>query len=143
MIYYGSLHDETNVEHRAYAWQLRAGNLSNLVNIKQTESPKSLIATHLTRSKEGKRNEMMTKLSAYSEGTYIINSGQLALAYVATGSLLAFINNHTNTWDVADGEVLIIEFFAIKSFDCTLPSTLMPWRNVVACGPSVPIKALQ
>jgi fructose-1,6-bisphosphatase/inositol monophosphatase family enzyme len=110
VVYYGSLHDEVEAENRAYAWQVQAGNLSNLVDIKQTESPKRLIATHLTRSKEGKRNEMMSKLSALSassEGTYMINSGQLALAYVATGNLSAFINNYTNIWDVAAGEVLI------------------------------------
>jgi len=110
VVYYGSLHDETSVEDRAYAWQVQAGNVSNLTSIKQTESPKRLIATHLTRSKEDKRNEMMTKLSALSassEGTYMINSGQLALAYVATGNLSAFINNYTNIWDVAAGEVLI------------------------------------
>lgn len=110
VVYYGSLHDEANVEHRAYAWQVQAGNLSNLVKIKQTDSPKRLIATHLTRSSEEKRNEIMRKLSALtaaSEGTYMINSGQLALAYVATGNLSAFINNYTNIWDVAAGEVLI------------------------------------
>ena len=110
VVYYGSLHDEADAENRAYAWQVQAGNLSNLVDIKKTEIPKRLIATHLTRSKEGKRNEMISKLSALSassEGTYMLNSGQLALAYVATGNLSAFINNYTNIWDVAAGEVLI------------------------------------
>ena len=110
VVYYGSLHDEADAGNRAYAWQVQAGNVSNLVSIKEKEIPKRLIATHLTRSKEGKRQEMVSKLSelsASSEGTYMLNSGQLALAYVATGNLSAFINNYTNIWDVAAGEVLI------------------------------------
>jgi len=37
----------------------------------------------------------------------MLNSGQMALAHVASGALAGFINNRTNIWDVAAGEVLI------------------------------------
>ena len=110
VVYYGSIPEGNDVKQRAYAWQVQSGGLSNLVDIKKTESPKRLIATHLTRSKEEKRESMMKKLSALtasSEGTYMLNTGQLALAYIATGNLSVFINNYTNIWDIAAGEVLI------------------------------------
>lgn len=37
----------------------------------------------------------------------MLNSGQLALARVASGNLSAFLNNTTKIWDVAAGEVLV------------------------------------
>jgi fructose-1,6-bisphosphatase/inositol monophosphatase family enzyme len=111
VVYYGSLREtEGGIVPKAYAWQVQSGSVSDLVAMKRREAPKRLIATHLTRAKEEKRHDLMKKLShltAASEGTYMLNSGQLALAYVENGNLSAFINNYTNIWDVAAGEVLI------------------------------------
>lgn len=111
VVYYGSLRDtDAGFIPKAYAWQVQSGSVSDLVAIKRREDPKHLIAIHLTRSKKEKRHDLMKKLAnltAASEGTYMLNSGQLALAYVANGNLSAFINNYTNIWDVAAGEVLI------------------------------------
>jgi myo-inositol-1(or 4)-monophosphatase len=70
---------------------------------------------HLTRSDAGKRAEMLAyieRLKYYerlkrTEGLFMINSGQLSLALVASGHFAAYVNNCTNTWDIAAGEVLV------------------------------------
>lgn len=111
VVYYGSLRiDGRKCRRHAYAWQVQSGSLTDLTKTEKFQSPEKLIATHLTRSIPEKRNELLKKLALLttaSEGTYMLNSGQLALAYIANGLLSAFINNYTNIWDVAAGEVLV------------------------------------
>jgi myo-inositol-1(or 4)-monophosphatase len=51
--------------------------------------------------------ELVRLMSVDAAGTYMLNTGQLALALVASGQLSAYINNYTNTWDVAAGAVLV------------------------------------
>lgn len=112
VVYYGSIRSNENEDAitTGYAWNVQSGSVSDLVEMKTDEAPNRLIATHLTRSNSGKREQLIKKLNALtvsSEGTYMLNSGQLALAYIANGNLTAFVNNYTNIWDVAAGEVLI------------------------------------
>jgi fructose-1,6-bisphosphatase/inositol monophosphatase family enzyme len=107
VVYYGSLRGEG--EGRAYMWQVQSGNNTTLPGPRILDT--ELIGTHLTRTDSVKRQEFIDVLMPLSQkslgGIYMLNCGQLALAYVASGNLSAFVNNHTHIWDVAAGEVLI------------------------------------
>jgi fructose-1,6-bisphosphatase/inositol monophosphatase family enzyme len=111
-------------------WNVQSGTKTNLVKIlnKKTEefNENQLIGFHLTRTKQEKRDYFIDKLKLLTRKPstfYMLNSGQLALAYVANGNLSGFINNYTNTWDVAAGEVLVramggkVTDFSGKSID--------------------------
>ena len=94
----------------AYSWPVSAGYRLPLTAGRHRSSPGRMIASHLTRSNPSKRQEMIHLLEALSrsaDGTFMLNSGLLALAFVATGELSAFITNYTNTWDIAAGSVLV------------------------------------
>jgi fructose-1,6-bisphosphatase/inositol monophosphatase family enzyme len=106
VVYYGSLPEVR--PRRAFKWSVASGEN---VEMQPTRGDgELLVATHLTRSNASKRNEMIRKLDAVVSAAgahYQLNSGQLALAYVAGGMLSGFANNSTNTWDVAAGQVLV------------------------------------
>jgi fructose-1,6-bisphosphatase/inositol monophosphatase family enzyme len=94
----------------AWSWAVSTGQLSELRDDGRDGHPRRVIATHLTRSNNGKRQEMIDILSRFptnTEGTFMINTGQLAMAHVASGHFSAYVNNHTNVWDIAAGAVLI------------------------------------
>ncbi len=55
----------------------------------------------------GPSESKLEQLATQFGGIYILNSGLLAMVEVARGALGAFVNNSTNTWDVAAGEVLV------------------------------------
>lgn len=107
VVYYGSLRGGEG--GRAYMWHVQSGSNTSLPSHRTLE--KELIGTHLTRSDATKRQEFINALGLLSQrslgGIYMINCGQLALAYVASGNLSAFVNNYTHIWDIAAGEVLI------------------------------------
>jgi fructose-1,6-bisphosphatase/inositol monophosphatase family enzyme len=76
------------------------------------------VATHLTRTKIQYLEEFLRphsdnimsqleRLAKASGGIYTLNSGVLAMAYIATGALGGFVNNITHHWDLAAGEVLV------------------------------------
>jgi fructose-1,6-bisphosphatase/inositol monophosphatase family enzyme len=94
----------------AWVWPVNAGKRMRLTADRTASCPRPMIATHLTRSSAVKRAEMLAlldDLTNQADATFMINSGQLALALVASGQLSAYVNNFTNTWDTAAGEVLI------------------------------------
>jgi myo-inositol-1(or 4)-monophosphatase len=111
VVYYGSLRGEdllVKPDGRAFMWHVQSGSNTNLLTMKKND--RELIGTHLTRSDREKMKEMvddLEQLSSNFAATYMLNSGQLALAYVASSNLSAFVNNYTNIWDVAAGEVLV------------------------------------
>ncbi len=108
VVYCGSIRN--NEEGKAYAWEVQSGNTTDLVKLGEGSQPDHLISLHLPRSNKKKKEQMLQhlgKLTAESKGTYMLCCGQLALTYVAKRNLTAFINNHTNMWDVAAGEVLV------------------------------------
>jgi fructose-1,6-bisphosphatase/inositol monophosphatase family enzyme len=110
-VYFGSLHTGPTppLVSRCSSWAVSIGKSEDLAR-KVLTSPTGLIASHLTRSKPAKREEMIEHLRALSEqsqATFMINSGQLALALVASGQFSAYVNNYTNIWDIAAGEVLV------------------------------------
>jgi fructose-1,6-bisphosphatase/inositol monophosphatase family enzyme len=113
VVYYGSLrynHAGELHSRTAYAWRVQSGSLLDLTGLEKKGKTKRLIATHLTRSDKKKRKEFLEKLDKLTEncgGTYMFNTGQLALAYIASGHLNVFVNNYTNIWDVAAGEVIV------------------------------------
>ncbi len=113
VVYYGSLRGldiATDPQGKAYIWEVRSGTKVSLHERPRQVPTASLVALHLTRSAERKRSEMLDILAAVAprfQGTYMLNSGQLALTYIAIGNLSAFVNNRTSTWDVAAGEVLV------------------------------------
>lgn len=116
VVYYGSLR-ETGIPLIATAsmWHVSSGmrqklNVRDEISVtRDTARPRRLIATHLTRSDAAKRLELLKCLACLQsiEGTFMINSGQLSLALLASGHFSAYINNYTNTWDIAAGEVLV------------------------------------
>lgn len=76
----------------------------------------SAVGVHFSRTnidivsswvKQNRNISMLEDLSKLGGSLYAINSGILAMKYVAEGGLGAFLNPQTNLWDVAPGEVLI------------------------------------
>lgn len=68
------------------------------------------IAYQITRSKADKKYEALIKfplLQTKFGNIYMLNAGQYSMLQVARGTLDAYINNYTYTWDVAPGEVLV------------------------------------
>lgn len=138
-IYLGSLRvlEDGSEKREAKKWTVASGTAVPFESkLKSVTRP--LIATHLTRSDDSRRVRMLEFLrqlyeqTRFSEGrgTYMLNSGEMALAYVAQGNIDAFINNTTGIWDVAAGEVLIravggrvTDFFA-RSINYQLPERI-------------------
>lgn len=113
-----------NPEHgaSASAWQVSSGNRIDLVKSQKSQQPQLLskesVAIHLTRSHPDKLNEfagpqggskesMLQRLARSSGGIYALGSGIVAMNEVARGGIGAFVNNITNPWDVAAGEVVV------------------------------------
>ena len=85
---------------------------------RQRNRRKQVIGIHLTRSHDDKLAEFLgtngpedwSQLGALARefgGIYALNSGILAMTEVARGAFGGFVNNITNPWDVAPGEVLV------------------------------------
>ncbi len=114
-IYYGSLRilPDGTEQPMAQVWDRHAGTLENMCSRQDRSDERLRIATHITRSDENARNRFLQFLphlyedDEFKGGTYMLNSGELALAHVAQGNIAAFLNNTTGIWDVAAGEVLI------------------------------------
>ena len=108
VVYYGSL--DASGRGRAYVWTVANGLVAELAESIDDGDELQLLATHLTRSNNEELNTFTPQLLSLSPqfgGTYMLNSGQLALAYLAAGNLSAFVNSRTKIWDVAAGEVLV------------------------------------
>ncbi len=108
VVYYGSLPAEGR--GRAHVWSVANGHVAELPRATDDGEEMNLLATHLTRSDEEAFQSFtpkLTRLAPAFDGTYMLNSGQLALAYLAAGNLSAFVNSRTKIWDVAAGEVLV------------------------------------
>ncbi|RJP95713.1 MAG: inositol monophosphatase [Desulfobacteraceae bacterium] len=110
IVYYGVLPE--NDLPMAHIWHVASGENPRLTTPKTERE--LLIATHFTRGTDPqsteKRAEMLQKtnqLMCRGNGHYQLNSGQLALTYVAAGILSGFVNNYTNPWDIAAAQVLI------------------------------------
>lgn len=116
-VFYGSIRSSEHNEQKtakASVWTINSGHVEPLRRLDASASTnRCLIATHLSRSDKVARDRFLKFLPhLYDDrsvkcGTYMLNSGQMALARVAWGNLDAFINNTTKIWDVAAGEVLI------------------------------------
>lgn len=111
-----------NKQKKACSWQISTGNRTNLIELAKCAKRKGLdreaIGIHLTRSNPEKLHEflssqglssvsMLERIANASGAVYAINSGIVAMTNIAEGGLGGFINNVTNLWDVAAGEVLI------------------------------------
>ncbi len=129
IVYYGSLrgpYENPEANAYAYAWQVASNTKTNLVELaaeiekkgEKNNLDKEAIGVHFTRSKRDKLKEFLRpatpdsmsvfeKISDKAGCIYALNSGLLAMIKVATGSLGGFINNVTNPWDVAAGEVIV------------------------------------
>jgi fructose-1,6-bisphosphatase/inositol monophosphatase family enzyme len=111
VVFYGSLRDEDGSRGNATAWRVQTGERTELTSVDL--GPKGgggPLAVHLTRSNPAKRDAflgMLGPLASRFSGTFMLNSGQLALAYVANAHVSAYVNNYTRTWDVAAGDVLV------------------------------------
>lgn len=118
-------HGKAEEETEAWAWEISTGNRTNLVELARStekEPEKQLkreaVGIHLTRTNAQKLEEFLQPTTKHSRSTleslarasgaiYAVNSGTLAMAEVATGALAGFVNNTTNLWDIAAGEVLV------------------------------------
>jgi fructose-1,6-bisphosphatase/inositol monophosphatase family enzyme len=114
VVYYGSLRGRGITPHstgHAYMWNVQSGSKAPLpIRTLSDASETKLLGLHITRSNPRQRQralEYLGNLTDTFRGTYMLNSGQLSLAYVASGNITAFVNNYTNIWDVAAGEVLV------------------------------------
>ena len=98
----------------AFVWEIAAGKRIDLALLGQKRETLPLVweaaAIHLTRSDPKKLAEFLDELKNLAEACnsiYALNAGIPAMALVARSSLGAYINNHTNLWDAAAGEVLV------------------------------------
>lgn len=113
VVYYGSHRGDgagRSDGSAAWMWQVSSGTRVRMPFLDTSRRRRPLIGTHLTRSDEQAFEAALAKIGRSgrgSGGVYMLNSGQLALAYVASGSLSTFFNNYTHVWDVAAGEVLV------------------------------------
>lgn len=129
----------------ATAFEVSTGHRVNLAQLALETEPKSLkqeaIGIHLTRTNSVKLHEFLQvpshshesqleRLAKASAGVYALGSGIVAMADVARGALGAFVNNITNLWDVASGEVLIracggkVTDFSGAAIDYTYPAQI-------------------
>ncbi|MFQ6114051.1 MAG: inositol monophosphatase family protein [bacterium] len=115
VVYYASLRGETT---SAKVWYVQPCSLLDLKEERErpigNRGKNKQIAYQITRSKEEKgkhrRKQALDILPGIVENfgnVYMFNAGQIAMAQVARGSLDAYINTYTYTWDIAPGEVLI------------------------------------
>jgi hypothetical protein len=112
-------HGKAEKRTEAWAWQVATGNRVNLAEQARArekelekDSARQALSIHLTRTNPKKLHEFLTKskleqLAGASGAIYALNSGSVATANVATGGLGGFVNNITNLWDIAAGEVLV------------------------------------
>lgn len=118
-------HGDPESQSEAWAWEISTGNRLDLVAMAERRIQavgknlkKEAIGIHLTRTHKDKLHEFLManphtafgaleRLSKATGGVYALNCGILAMAHVATGGLVGFVNNVTNLWDIAAGEVLI------------------------------------
>jgi len=104
----------------AWEWHISSNHRNNLIYLNQINEKKSLlqesIGIHFTRSDPVKLHELiqsdnslspLEKLSQASSGIYSFNSSFIAMILVARGALGAYINNTTQLWDIAAGEILV------------------------------------
>jgi fructose-1,6-bisphosphatase/inositol monophosphatase family enzyme len=114
--------DYPEKDSRAMVWEIATGNVNNLTQMTREslriELRKEVVGLHFTRSKDTRLHDILKcssqqdqsfveQLAKATGGIYALNSGLLAMTEVASGGLGAFVNNITNSWDVAAGEVLI------------------------------------
>jgi len=105
------------LDAEAWEWHISSNHRIDLtcLNQKQKKSlSQEAIGIHFTRSLPDKLleiiqsdNSILEKLSRASAGIYALNSGFIAMSYIARNALGAYINNSTYLWDIAAGEVLI------------------------------------
>ncbi len=125
VVTYGSLKGDLEDQGKnavAISWEIATGNRTDLVKAARESKEKILleeaIGVHFTRSNPNKLHEFLSpnktnskcaleQLALESGGIYANNSGLISMTEVAKGSLGAFVNNITNLWDVAAGEVLV------------------------------------
>jgi fructose-1,6-bisphosphatase/inositol monophosphatase family enzyme len=116
-------YDNPDAQSQAWVWEVSAGNRVDLTRLSPDYvTPQRLkeeaIGVHLTRTNPDKLHEFLDIQSPYDESVlerlakaakdiYALNSGIVAMTNVARGALGGFVNNITNLWDVAAGEVLI------------------------------------
>jgi fructose-1,6-bisphosphatase/inositol monophosphatase family enzyme len=98
----------------ATAWEVSAGSRTDLAALSQRETRVSLaneaVAIHLTRSSTEKMREFLgclERLAQASNAIYAFNTGIPAMCHIARGGLGAYVNNYTNLWDIAAGEVIV------------------------------------
>ena len=103
-------------EHRAWAtaWEVAAGSRADLATLSKGENhlplSKEAVAVHLTRSNVDKMREFLPTLESLaiaSNAIYAFNTGIPAMCHIARGGLGAYVNNYTNLWDIAAGEVIV------------------------------------
>jgi myo-inositol-1(or 4)-monophosphatase len=77
----------------------------------ETALAKSVIMTHLTSTKEQRvkvtESGFLETIVSASRHVRMLGSGQLALAFVASGKFQVFLNNFTYPWDQLAGVVLV------------------------------------
>jgi fructose-1,6-bisphosphatase/inositol monophosphatase family enzyme len=104
----------------AEAWHVSTNSRVNLVRLAKSEMAKDLgeaaVGIHLTRSHPEKLKaflgpecgcSILAQLASACAAVYAINSGVVSMTDVSRGAIEAFVNNITNLWDVAAGQVLV------------------------------------
>ena len=124
VVYSGMLkgpNERPEADSSAWVWHVAIGSRTPFPEITESKKRplgKEPVAVHLSRTKKDSlvaflRPDDPTQpgpledLALKSGGIYALNSGILAMAEVARGSLGGFVNVATNPWDIAAGEVLV------------------------------------
>jgi fructose-1,6-bisphosphatase/inositol monophosphatase family enzyme len=93
-------------------------DLTEQANGSNRQLSQSAVGVHLSRSKrdalhkilgaKGDEISVLEKVARAAGSTYALNSGLLALAFLADGALGGFVQPSTNLWDVAPAHPLLV-----------------------------------
>lgn len=142
-IYYAIDGQQTQV------WKLSSGETTLVsVDLRVSEASRAVVATHISSrsqmAEELFKNDFLLTLSKQFRHIRAFGCGELALAYVATGRLHAFLQLGSYLWDQAAGVVLVKNAGGmVKQMGPKLKDWSYRTKDVLACSSNSIMKAVE
>lgn len=142
-VYYSIAGQRTNI------WRISSGETSFVSVDQNTTNPRLAMAgTHISSrphvAEQLFREDFLLNVSKAFRHVRVLGSGQLALAYVASGRLQAFFQLNTYLWDILAGAVLVRNAGGlVKNLSRTFPDWRHTSGNVIACSHPCILEALR
>lgn len=124
-------------------WHVSTGEINHISSDLSTRTLKqSLIATHISSRPEVTsdlfKHKFLFDIANEFEHVRMLGCGQLALAYVASGKLQAFMQLQSYIWDQVAGVVILLNANGIVQDFEPLSPILKEWnyktKNILACS---------